>query len=232
MKKRKLSMVVPFYNEEARIKKTFKMLTEYLGKHFPNEHELIFVNDGSTDHSAEIVKHEVQNRPEVLLISYSKNKGRGYALSKGFRKAKGTIVGYIDSDLEINQKYILECIERIGYFDIVVISKYLPGSLVKTTYLRKLAGKIYNLWVRTILKSKVSDHQGGLKIFKGGVIKKILPKVHSSGWLFDTEVLYFAQRLGYKIGEVPVSVNYGFGCMRNSMMIDFLKSFFFIIKLK
>lgn len=232
MQKTKLSLVVPFYNEEKNIKKTLKILMAYLRERLKSDFELIFIDDGSTDKSLHIIKEQINKYPEDELISYSKNKGRGYALSLGFKKAKGSVIGYIDSDLEINQKYVIECLDKLRSFDIAVVSKHLPKSQIETSFLRKMASKLYNLWVSAILGSKISDHQGGLKLFKKDVLKVILSKAQSRRWLFDTELMYFAQLKGFKIGEVPINIRYGFGAIKSSMVLDFIKSFFLIVKLR
>ncbi len=232
MKKIRFSLVVPFYNEELGIKKTALILNSFLTKHFKFTYELIFVNDGSSDNSLKILNDQMYKFTNTKLISYKRNRGRGYALAKGFQKASGEVVGYIDSDLEIEPKYIYECVKKIGDYDVVVVSKHLPGSKVETTLLRKWASKTYNIWVRFTLGSKVSDHQGGLKVFKRLVLTKILPKVHSYGWLFDTELLYYAQQNGFKVGEVPIDVRYGFGKIRKTMAVDYLKSIYLFLKLK
>lgn len=232
MKNLKLSLVVPYYNEEGKIEKTAKILISQLNKHYQNRYELIFVDDGSNDNSRGLLIREIKDYPQVRLLSYKKNKGRGYALSLGFNKAVGENIGYIDSDLEINPKYVYECMKKMRNNDVVVVSKNLPTSKVETTFLRRWASLLYNLWIKVILGSLVSDHQGGLKIFRREVIKNLLPRVNSKGWLFDTELLYISQKAGFKICEVPIKVSYGFGKIRRSMISDFLKSFIFVFKLK
>lgn len=228
----KLSLVIPFYNEADNLEDTYLAITRVLEEFYLKDYELIFVNDGSKDNSLEVLSKLINKDRRCRLISYSVNQGRGYALSKGFFKAKGEIIGYIDSDLEIDPKYIHQCVESLNGYDVAVVSKHLPKSEVETSATRKIASLVYNFWVRLILKSYVSDHQGGLKIFKKDVIKKTLPKVYSRGWLFDTEILYLCQRFGFKISEVPIRVTYGFGKIQTSMIADFLKSFIFVLKLR
>lgn len=227
-----ISLVVPFYNEERQIQDTFQILTMYLRKHYRDRYELLFVNDGSTDSSVQVLCDLLPTNPRATLISYTHNKGRGYALSRGFRNARGSVIGYIDSDLQISEQYIARCVAELQEHDIAVISKNLSDSRVSTTPLRRIASKLFNLSARLLLGVYVSDTQGGLKMFRRNTIMTILPKITSRGWLFDLETLYWAQRKGFTIGEVPVTVRYGFGGIRFSMVIDFFSSLVLIWKLR
>ena len=227
MKKIYLSLVVPLFNEEKIIAKSLLVLNSYLDKNYPGKYELIFVNDGSQDKSLEIVEKEIKKYPRSRLISYRQNR-----VTQGFKAARGEIIGFIDSDLEIHPKYIKKCVDEIKRNDIAVISKYVKGSNIKTTLLRKITSKIFNLWVGFILDRDLADHQGGLKLAKGSVVRKILPKVKSHGWLFDLEFLYYAKKEGFKVSKVPVDISYGFRRVRASLGFDFLKSFLLVFKLK
>src|SRR5260221_1288292 len=220
----KISLVVPFYNEDEVISKTFEVLNHYMTLNYGSNYELIFVNDGSTDNSLQMLSKVITKAKRVRIISYVNNKGRGYALKKGFTTASGDLVGYIDSDLEIDEKYIKKCVNMVGKYDVAVISKHLKRSKVRTTLVRRSVSKFYNFWVRLILGSQVKDHQGGLKIFRKEVLKKALKETHSRGWLFDTEILYNCEIFGFKIGEVPLNIEYGTGEMRGTMIYDFFNS--------
>lgn len=228
----KLSLVVPFYNEEKIIAQTYYVLVNYLKRNYPENFELIFVNDGSKDNSLGILKNEIDKSPNLKLITYKQNQGRGYAVTQGFKKAKGEVIGFIDSDLEINSKYIKKCIDKIDQFDVTMISKNLPDSQVKTTLIRKLSSKIFTIWVGMFLGSNLADHQGGLKLFKKKVVKKVLGKVTEKGWLFDLEILYHCQKNGFRVGKVPINIEYGLNGLRLSLLTDFLKSLILVLKLR
>lgn len=226
-----LSLIVPFFNESERIVKTYHVLTDLLDSRLIT-YELVFVDDGSTDASKALIKKAIESDKNTYIISYKKNKGRGGAIAAGFKSAKGELIGYIDSDLELKPKYIFDCLDKIKNYDGVVVSKYLPKSKVDTTFIRGIASRLFNLWVKIILGSKVTDHQAGLKVFKGDVVHKVIPLVKDTKWLFDVEFLYYAQKMGFTIGEVPVKVEYGFRHLRKSMIDSFLSSLIFVVKLK
>lgn len=232
MEKVLLSLVVPFYNEEKVIRKIAKVLSSYLDRHFPNKYELIFVNDGSRDNSLKFLKEEIDKYSKARLISYSKNRGRGYAVRRGFRSAQGEMIGFIDADLEIPPFYILPCCKRLSDFDIAIVSKHLGKSKVRTTVIRKVSSTLFNKWTSLVLGTGLKDHMGGLKVAKKKVIKKILGKTKSNGWLFDSEFLFFAKRQGFKTCEIPVKITYGFQRFRMSLAVDFLKSFYWVLKLR
>lgn len=226
-----LSLIVPFYNEEKNIVGRYRQLTRFL-KSRSIPYRLIFVNDGSTDDSKENISRAIKKDKNAFLISYIKNKGRGGAISIGFRNAESGLIGYIDSDFEIKPFYISDCLRLLGDFDGVIVSKYLSDSRVKTRRIRQTASKLFNGWARLILGSKITDHQTGLKIFKSDLVDRVLPLVKDKGWFFDVEFLYYAQKKGFTIGEVPITLSYGIGKMETSMIKGFLKSFYYVVKLK
>lgn len=233
MKNIKLSLVVPFFNEGENIVKNCRIISQYLARNFGKNYELIFVNDGSTDDSEELLKKELAHIKQGRIISYSKNRGRGYALSVGFKNAPGEVIGFIDADLDVKPEYILKCYKLMDKFDITVVSKYHPLSKVETTFFRRVTSKIFVLWVSLVLGKDLGDHQGGLKLFKREVVGKILPKVKSERWLFDLEFLYYAKKSGFSLGKIPISIKYGFGTgLRLSFALDFLNSLLLVFKLR
>ncbi len=227
----KISLVIPFYNSEKQIVKTYQTLKKYLDG-YCQKYEMIFVNDGSTDKSLESLKRVVTKDKKCLVESYNKNRGRGYAVNRGFKRASGQFIGYIDADLDIPPKYINNCLKNMDQFDGVVVSKHHPLSKIKTTKTRKISSKFFNLWIKLVLNSKISDHQAGLKFFKSETLKKVLPKVKSERWLFDVELLYFLQKNNFSLLEIPIKISYGFVRIRGSFITDYLKSFYFVWKLK
>lgn len=228
---RKISIVVPFFNEEKIIREKIHEINKYCDKHF-NNYEIIFVNDGSSDRSGEIVKKFIKPFSNLHIITYEKNYGRGEAIRKGLRVANGEVVGYIDSDLEIKLKYIDVVLKNISQYDIIIASKFVKNAIVDTPKIRRVSSELYNKITKLLLNSKISDHQAGFKFFKKDVIKKLLPLTNEKGWLWDTEVLYLAQRKHYNILEIPITISYGYRKMRLSFFSDFLKLPFVILGLK
>jgi len=229
-----VSLIVPFYNEENVLGSSATAILQYCRIHF-SSYEVIFVDDGSTDGSRVVVNRLCKKYGDggrIRVIGYTQNAGRGQAIRRGMEESTGDRAGYIDCDLEIRLDYLVVAIERLDTYDIVVASKFVSFSKVHTTAIRKISSITYNGIIRTLLGSRVHDHQAGLKFFRRKVIDRLLPITKEKGWLWDTEILYIAQRNNYSIYELPISITYGFRKMRGSFVSDFFKLVFVLIHLK
>lgn len=231
VKMKKISLVVPFFNEQEILRQKVPIIHKFCKIHF-KKFEIFFVNDGSNDLSKEIVELYVRQFPNLHIISYNKNLGRGEAIRRGFKQSKGDYVGYIDCDLEIKLSYILVAVKQLATYDIVIASKFIPGSEINTLFLRKVSSIFYNILARVVLGSNVTDHQAGLKFFRKKAIANLLPKTYEKGWLWDTEVLYIAQKKNYTILELPIKISYGYRKIRSSFFLDFLKLPIVLVSLK
>jgi glycosyltransferase AglD len=227
----KVSIIIPFYNEEIILKKTANELNKYCLKNLP-DFELIFVNDGSTDLSVKIIETLSGKYENIKLLSLKRHQGRGEAVSSGMKKAKGDMVGYIDCDLEIKAIYIKQAVKFLKKYDVVIASKFSPGAVVDTPRIRKVSSIVYNVMTRFLIGSKINDHQAGFKFFNKQIISQLLKKTKEQGWLWDTEVLYLAQKNNYNICELPINIKYGYRKLRPSFFFDFVKLPFVLIKLK
>ncbi len=229
----KVSLIVPFYNEKDVLCLTVPQILTYMRKNF-SEYEVIFVDDGSTDGSRALVKQlcPPAKGSRVIIIGYTNNIGRGQAIRFGMEHATGDMIGYIDCDLELKLEYVEKAFTLLKVYDIVIASKFVRGSTVHTPLVRRVSSRTYNAMIRLILRSKVQDHQAGLKFFRRAVASILLPLTHEKGWLWDTEMLYIAQKRNYSIFEMPITITYGFRKMRGSFVVDFLKLFGTLIRLK
>jgi glycosyltransferase involved in cell wall biosynthesis len=151
----------------------------------------------------------------------------------GFKEAMGEIAVYLDADLEISPKYLLEIAKRLeNGCDVAVASKHYPNSRFRSPFVRKLFGKTYTLLANTILGGHLRDYQGGMKGFRKPVIMKILPYLKDRWWFWDTEALMVSQWLGFRVCEVPIEGSYGFGESTVNVWKDSLKQFKGIVALK
>lgn len=226
---KKVSVVVAFYNEK-QITKTYKVFTAYLKKHLPN-YELIFVDDGSTVDTKSLI-NKVKKDHNAKLIKYSPNQGRGFAVTTGFKAAKGDFVLYIDSDLDIDISHTSLIAEALQTYDVAIGNKFHPESRVKTRKIRKIASFIFNSIIRLFLGSKVSDHHVGIKGFRRGVLKELIPHIKEKRWTFDVEILYLAQKKRYTIGYIPIRMTYGMEGIKLSYVKYFKELFLFILRQK
>ncbi|MHA1230803.1 MAG: glycosyltransferase family 2 protein [Candidatus Helarchaeota archaeon] len=201
-----ISIVVPLYNEEMIVEKNTLILMKFLEKEFIS-FEIILANDGSTDSTLEKIKNLHKTYDNIKIVTHFPNKGRGSILNKAFKIAEGKIIGYIDADLEISPLYILECKKMIDKgFDIAIVSKNTKYSRVSRPLSRKIASKCFAFLTRILLKSKIKDHQGGLKLFRKQVLLSLLPSIESNGWAWDTEIIVKAQWLGFNVAEIPLDI--------------------------
>ncbi len=228
----KLTVIVPAYRAAKQLEKNVPKIckaVETLTKDF----EVLVVTGQNPDQTLEVAKKVEAGNPRVKVLHKDVRMGRGLALSLGFREADGEIAVYLDADLEINQKYLLEIAKRLqAECDVAVASKHYRNSKFRSPLIRKLFGKTYTLLANTILGGRLRDYQGGMKGFRKPVIMKVLPYLEDRWWFWDTEALMVAQWLGFKVCEVPIEGSYGFGESTVNVWKDSVKQFKGILKLK
>jgi glycosyltransferase involved in cell wall biosynthesis len=200
-----LSIIIPAYNEEKRIKTTLEKLVEKFNKSC----EILIVSE-STDKTDDIVKKFSKTAPFVKLVTSTKRLGKGGAFKKGVKNAHGKIVMLLDSDLPIFISDVKNIISSIGEIDVAVASREIEGTkiLVYPPLIRVFAGKSFSKLFNLLFNLQVKDTQCGCKAFKKEVLEKVLPTVESNGFEFDAELLFRCKKMGYKIKEVPVNWSY------------------------
>ena len=230
----KISLCIPMYNERAVIEKTARTLDEYMKKSFPDgDYEVIFCDDGSRDGCGDIVRD--LKLPNIKVIGYSVNRGKGYAVRTAFLQAKGDIVMFTDADLA----YGTEVIERVynalsndPKADLLIGSRNLSKDGYEGyTLLRKIASKVYIKVLCIAGGFKLSDSQCGCKAFKYDAVQKIFPRCEVDRFAFDFEALLWASKLKYKITEMPVSIKVH-GDSKVRIVRDTLKMLRDILKMK
>jgi len=204
----KLSVVIPAYNEEKRIKTTLVKIYDYLSRK-KIDAEIIVVDDGSTDKTVALLEKYKSSILNLKIISYKKNQGKGYALKKGILEAKGELILFTDADnstpIEDFSK-LKTALEKTNY-EIAIGSRYLNKSSVKIKqpFYRILFGRLGNGLIQAFLIDGIKDTQCGFKLFKHTVAKEIFTLQKVKRWGFNMEVLSIAKSLNYKIVEVPVN---------------------------
>jgi|SRR3989344_1439144 len=189
-----LSVFLPAYNEEQNILKVIKNVKEVLKKIAKN-YEIIVIDDGSVDNTAQKAK-EI---PQVRLISHSKNLGYGAALKTGFYNAKYKLISFMDSDLQFDFKEINKFLDYIEDYDLVIgFRKNRADNLV-----RKLNARTYSLLLNLLFNLNVHDVDCGFKLVKKDIFKVI--SLQSNGALVSAELLIKARKNGFKIKEVEVN---------------------------
>ena len=203
--KPEISFILPAHNEESNIIDVLNRVDKAMS-HLGFEYEVIVVNDGSSDETEVRALEYAQNNNHVRVISYPRNMGKGYAVKTGFMKAKGNMVIFLDSDLDIDPIQVKRYIQALKYGDIVIASKRHPNSHVEASLLRKFLSLGYNLLVRLLTSLDVSDTQAGLKAMKKNKMKKVFFSLLIKRYAFDVELLVVARLHGLRIIEMPVNL--------------------------
>jgi len=207
----KLSVIIPAYNEEKRIEKTLLSVNEYLSGQ-PYDYEILVVNDGSTDKTAEVVsdlKFKIEN---LKLIDNQVNHGKGWVVKQGMLGAQGDYRLFMDADnsTSVDQVEKMWPYTSVGN-DVVIGSLAVRGARVLKSgaepWWRVLMGKLGNKWIQIFAVWGVNDTQRGFKMFSAKAARDIFPRLTIFGWGFDVEALALARKFGYKIKEIPVVWN-------------------------
>jgi glycosyltransferase involved in cell wall biosynthesis len=201
----RVSIVIPVFNESSRIADSLGKVREFLGK-TPLSSEILVVNDGSTDGTAEIVRRfELEG---VRLIDHAENRGKGHSVRSGVLKAFGTYVLFTDADLStpIDELRKLYDIAERDHADIVIGSRAIDRRYIERhqSRFREIGGIVFNRLVRISLGLKLHDTQCGFKLFHRARTRSIFEKQTIDGFGFDPEILFLATRRRLRIREVSV----------------------------
>ena len=202
-----LSIVIPAYNEAARIGPTLERLREYV-ENSPYSLELIVVDDGSTDRTLSVVRQAAGALPGLQILSNGRNRGKGFSVRRGVLAARGRFVLFTDADLSApieETDKLLAALAKEGA-DAAVGSRALVRELisVRQPWLRVMAGRVFNLATRILTGLPIRDTQCGLKLFRRGPTRRAFLMQTVCGFGFDPELLFLIQRFGGKVVEVPV----------------------------
>ncbi len=201
----KLSIVIPAYNEEKRIKNTLQSLVD----RFNGSCEILIVSE-STDKTDDIVEEFSKNSAVIKLITSDRRLGKGGAFKKGVEHAHGEIVMLLDSDLPVPISDVDKVASWLSQVDVAVASREVAGTkiLVYPPFARVFAGKAFSHLFNALFNLNVRDTQCGCKAFKKDVLENALYTVESNGFEFDAELLFKCKKMGYTIKEVPVTWSY------------------------
>jgi len=208
-----LSLIIPAYNEAARLGKTLQAAFAYLQAE-AYESEIIVVDDGSTDETASVVTESfarLVNRVPGHLIRVAPNRGKGHAVRTGLLAARAPIALFSDADLSTPLTEMPKLIApiRTGQYDLVFGSRALDRSLIgmRQPWRREQSGRIFNLVVRLVTKLPFWDTQCGFKAFRLDVCRPLIEAGKIDRFGFDVELLYMAHAAGLRLHECPVRWN-------------------------
>jgi glycosyltransferase involved in cell wall biosynthesis len=226
------SIVIPAFNESARIDATLREVVSCIRSH-DWDAEVIVVNDGSTDTTARQVLDFSLSAPEVRLIENPGNRGKGFSVRHGLLQARGEIVMFTDADLSAPIHEAERLFAAIGHgADIAIGSRWLDRSrqVHRQPLYRQFFGRCFNMITRSVMGLKFHDTQCGFKAFTRPAAQTVFQLQTIEGWGFDPEILFIATKRGLRIEEVPVTwghdertrISYlrdGFHMLREMMII-------------
>lgn len=200
-----LSLVFPAYNEGQRIARCLEGARDFL-KRESRPVEIIVVDDGSRDRTVEVARG-FQDELPLVIVRTPRNEGKGRTVARGVLLAQGEFVLFSDVDLStpLADAYrLLGALEEGA--DVAIGSRALKDSevLVHQKWVREHMGKTFNWIARRVAFRGISDSQCGFKAFRREAARKLFEHLRVNGFAFDAEILYLAQRWGYRIREVPV----------------------------
>jgi len=209
---RSISIIVPAYNEQARLPETLCKIQQYLCRTGWTFHEILVVDDGSSDSTLPLARDFANANPCVRVLCNPGNRGKGYSVRHGMREAKGEWCLFSDADLSTpieELEKLWTAIERDNAA-VAIGSRALDRSLIGVHQhgIREEAGKVFNAFMRVLIGLQIADTQCGFKLFRGDVAKAVFARQLLERFGFDVEVLFIATRLGYRTAEVPVRWNH------------------------
>lgn len=202
-----LSIVVPAYNEQLRITSFLKNLLNFSKKNL-DSYEIIIVDDGSNDNTYQIVKDLIKDYENAKIITYSENKGKGYAVFQGILNAIGEFVLFIDADGSTPPEEIKNMIKiyRKYDYDVIIGTRIDETSSIENPQpiSRKVLSLIFNLYSNILFRLRINDLLCGFKGFKKEIAMRIFQDLKSFRWEFDVEILYKVRKLEYSLYQIPI----------------------------
>ena len=209
MSKPSLSVIVPAFNEEARLGNTIERLVAFFGHCRRDVEVTSIVDDGSTDSTRQIAQDCAKRCGSLVhVIPNEENRGKGYSVRRGMLEARGLLSLLTDSDLSTPIEEFFKLEEKIveENYDIAFGSRDIEGAeiVVHQPWFRENAGKVFNRFVRLLTPLPFRDTQCGFKLFRTAVARPIFERQRVGGYAFDVEVLFIARSKGLRLAEVPV----------------------------
>jgi len=207
----KLSIVIPVYNEEERLEKTFTALKQGVRSGAFQIAEVIFVDDGSRDNTKKMINTWIKQiktkKTAYRLVSYGKNHGKGYAVKTGMLAASGDYILFMDADMSTPLPELLKMqpVMLDGKDVIIGTRKNGHSTVIKHQPLyRELLGKVFTLLSNIITNTWVTDFTCGFKVFSHDAAQKVFSRAQIERWGYDAEILFIANSLAISMKEVPV----------------------------
>ncbi|HEY5345330.1 MAG TPA: glycosyltransferase [Verrucomicrobiae bacterium] len=201
-----LLLLIPAYNEEARIEPVLREFADFFGRNYSGQFQLVVVLNGCRDNTIGVVQRVAKEFPCVSWLDFPAAIGKGGALIEGLKLAgHADLIGYVDADGATPAHAYLDLVNKIGSADCVVGSRWLPGAVIhqSQTGNRQFASRVFHFIVQSLFWMNIRDTQCGAKVMKREVAEKIHPTLCIADMAFDINLLYSMKRAGFKIVETP-----------------------------
>ncbi len=201
-----LLLLIPAYNEEARIEPVLREFAAFFQKNYAGKFQLVVVLNGCRDNTLGVVQRVEKDFFSISHLDFAAPIGKGGALIEGLRLAPlADLIGYVDADGATPAHAYLDLVKKIGTADCVVGSRWLPGAVIHQSQTgdRQFASRVFHFIVQTLFWMNIRDTQCGAKVMKRVVAEKIHPTLCIADMAFDINLLYSMKRAGFKILEVP-----------------------------
>lgn len=203
MKKEKIAVIIPTYNERENI----ILLVEKILS-LPLDISVFIVDDNSPDGTGEITKKHFEKNPRVKVFIRYENKGRGYAGRFGYKEAlekKFDIIGEMDGDFSHSPEFIPEMVALLKDADVSSGSRFLrEGRSLRKSIIRETITNFARVYLRLVLGIKLTDPTSGFRFFKFSALSEIYPRLKSKDAFIVSEVFYYVFKYGFKIKELPI----------------------------
>lgn len=205
----KLSIIIPAYNEESRLPWTLDRLFHYLREHFSESYEVIVANDGSHDGTVQIVHELMHTHSELRLMDFPKNRGRGAVVRDAMFSATGTYILQTDADGSVGEEAV---VRFVTYLDahpevhMLIGSRLASGAktLTPQPFLRVFLGYAFIVLAMIMFRWKFEDRVNGFKMFRRDAARDIYRNQYSNHYIAEAEVVYVAERRGWRVQELPI----------------------------
>ncbi len=202
-----LSVVVPAFNEEERILNNALEISRAVSQ-FCETYEVVIVDDGSSDKTKEMIKKAAATDSHIRAAGYKENRGKGYALKRGVRVARGERIAFCDADLDLHPSQLqgfMKLMDETGAAA-VIGSKMHKASKVDYPFIRRVYSYCYYLFLLVVFRLNTKDTQTGLKLFKAEIIKPVMRKILVKRFACDIEILSIIRRRKGKIVSAPIEI--------------------------
>jgi glycosyltransferase involved in cell wall biosynthesis len=201
-----LLLLIPAYNEEARIEPVLREFADFFGRNYAGPFQLVVVLNGCRDNTLGVVQRVAKEFPCVGWLDFPAAIGKGGALIEGLKLAgHADLIGYVDADGATPPRAYLDLVGKIGEADCVIGSRWLPGAVIHQSQAgnRQFASRVFHFIVQAFFWLNIRDTQCGAKVMKREVAEKIHPALCIADMAFDINLLVSIRRAGFKILEVP-----------------------------